>query len=229
MQIECLITIKTNLTLLNTKKINLNNFIVNTYDSIYELLGKVPKIDKDEMRSIFIEHLLDNEAFLKFDSEHKFVSYLFKFVRNQNMNELRRINKFTELDEAIAFKEDTSSKQELTIKMYIKETGLNITELAKILNVTRQQLYNYIELNAVPYNIKRKLIKYKGFHDPITRANEIKERIFNEYGSLKYEIFKSLGIDRQSIFIWCKKGISYTKYCETIEKLENSKRFGKNE
>jgi len=221
MQTDYSISIKINLSLLNERKIDINKFIVSIYDDIFIVLNRVPNIDKDEMRSKFIEHLLDNQEFLKFDNENKFCAYLVKFAKNIHMSEMREQNRNIEFDPERFDISSTSvaPAPEPSIKMYIADTGLTITELAKFFGVTRQIIYNYIEVNSVPYNIKRKLLKYKGFHDPKKKIQEIKEIIINEFGSLKYDVFKTIGVDRASFFNACRKGISYSQYLKFSEKL----------
>lgn len=229
MQINYLISIKTNLDLYNSKKISINDFVIKIYDDIFYALNKVPGIDKDEIRAQFIEHLFDNYEFLRFENEYKFNAYLIKFAKNKQMSENRQKNRNVEITENVETTDNSWNSlvearwSGISIQQSITETGLNITELSKILEVSRQIIYNYIELNSAPYNIKRKIIKLKGFHDKILKVQELRESILNEFGSLSKSVFKQLGSDRSHFFMLLRKGISYTQYLKLKQKIDEYK------
>lgn len=224
MQQNYITCIKHSLQQFNNNKIDLNDFIINIYDEILMLLNKVSNIDKDEVRANIIEHLFLKFKDLNFETPESFCAYIFKFAKNTRSNDIKRQRRYLELQDNFKFEGNVTINNKVNVQVYFDNTGLNITELSKKLKVSRQVLYSYIETNNLPYVIKRKLIQLDSFHDPIKKANELKILIRHKYGSLKYEIFKGIGIDRASFFKACKKGISYTQYIKVLEKLNSYKK-----
>jgi hypothetical protein len=200
------------LQLLNTKKITIKQFLTDVYDLIFNALGKVSKIDKDDMRSRFIEHLLDNYQFLSFENENKFYAYLIKFAKNKHLSDMRQINKHVELDDELSATTNISPNQDLSINQLIANTGLSITELAKQLRLSRRIIYHYIKTNSAPYLVRKNLLKYQAFHNKLAKARELKKIFLKKFGNLTATTFKEIGIDRGSFFRSCKKGITYSYY-----------------
>jgi predicted DNA-binding protein YlxM (UPF0122 family) len=240
-------TIKKSLDKFNAHKIDASTFIAEIYDVIPSIIPNLKNIDKNDVRQEVCTQFLTKDD-LKFDNEEMLVHYIRAIAGNMNKMEFKKLSKLISIDdEQIANKISNSvdvtkdvinNLSRKTIinshKNYaptveakksvidlIKEKGdYSIQELATLLGINRNSLYNMIKRNHMHMNIQFKFQVIKPYNS-LTVYDALGKLIKQIFGNMEQETFKQLPISRSHFYKQIGIGVSYTKAMQIIKALEN--------